>query len=50
MASDVDQAIDRCYQCIAEASLTGDCEHEQAAYAELHRLEQLLPGPRGPSE
>jgi hypothetical protein len=50
MVSDVDRAIDRCYACIAEASLTGDCEHEQAAYAELHRLEQLLPAPRESSE
>jgi hypothetical protein len=50
MVNDVDRAIERCYRCIAEASLDQDCEHEQAAYAELHRLEQLVPAPREPSE
>lgn len=48
--TDIDAAIDRCYRCIAEASLDRDCAHEQAAYAELRRLEQLLPVPRPPVE
>jgi hypothetical protein len=38
------------WQCLADACLEHDVEHEQRACAELVRLGQLIPVPRDPED